>query len=328
MRLLIVGFGNVGQNLARLLSSERDETAKRVKDKIRVVGIIDSKTQLIDSSGIDLRLSIKRKEQNGSVGRERRADFKEVLERCDPDAVIELTNTNPVDGEPGFTHIREAIVSGRDVVTTNKGPIALYFQALRELASRNNVRLKFSGTVGAGTPILEFGKMCATGDDILSIKGILNSTSNYVLSLMETYNISLNKAIVQARRLGYAEADSSMDISGKDSMLKLVIIVNYLLGKRITPADVKTEGIEKIGVERVRDALKRRKRIRLVASTEKGYRVCPEELEALDPLCVSGPLISLSLQCRYSGTKYIIGQGAGGIATAVAVLRDVISLMV
>ncbi len=321
MRLLIVGFGNVGRSLARLISKEEEYSGK-----IRVVCIADSKTQIVSNSGLDLADVIRRKEERGTVGDERRVELKELIERCDPDTVVELTNTNPVDGEPGFSHIRDAIVSGRDVVTANKGPIAIGFHALRELALRNRVQLRYSGTVGAGTPILDFGKTCSRGDKIMSIKGILNSTSNYVLSLMESKGVNMREAIDAARKEGYAEADVTMDISGRDSALKLVIIANHLLGTRITPEEVKTTGIEHIELNAIRKALKKGKRIRLVANAGSDYTVSPQELDESDPLCVSGPMNSFCIKCKYSGEKYVIGKGAGGMETAVAVLRDILSI--
>lgn len=321
MRLLIVGFGNVGRSLAKLISEEEEYSGK-----IRVVCIADSKTQIVSNSGLDLTDVIRRKEERGTVGDESRAELKELIERCDPDIVVELTNTNPLDGEPGFSHIRDAIVSGRDVVTTNKGPIAIGFHALKELALRNRVQLRYSGTVGAGTPILDFGKTCSIGDKIVSIRGILNSTSNYVLSLMESKGLSMREAIDTARKEGYAEADVSMDISGKDSALKLVIIANHLLGTRITPEEVKTTGIEHIDLNAIKKALKKGKRIRLVANAGNDYTVSPQELDQSDALCVSGPMNSFCIECKYSGEKYIVGKGAGGKETAVAVLRDILSI--
>jgi homoserine dehydrogenase len=326
LRILIVGFGNVGQSLAKLLIRKRGEMKKGKIPEIKVVGILDSKTQVIESEGVNIASALKRKEINGQVGIERRSDFNEILDSSDPDVVVELTRTNPVDGEPGFTHIKEALIARKDVVTANKGPIALGFHALRELASRNSVQLRFSGTVGAGTPILEFGKICATGDEILSLRAILNSTSNYILTMMERNNLNLEEALALSKERGYAEADSRMDISGKDTALKLVIVVNYLLGKRITLDEIYVKGIENIDNSSIRNAIGKKKRIRLVASSGKRYEVKPTELDVSDPLCVYGPMSAIHLRCRFSGDKYLVGPGAGGTETAIAVLRDILYL--
>src|SRR5881628_4210616 len=134
----------------------------------------------------------------------------------DAETVIELTPTNIIDGEPGKSHIITAMKSGKNVITVNKGPLALEFPSLMELAEYNRIAFRFSGTVGGGTPILEFAKRCLKGDRIASFKGILNGTTNYILSKMGE-GLTYEMALLDAAKKGYAESNPSLDVDGFDA---------------------------------------------------------------------------------------------------------------
>ena len=161
--------------------------------------------------------------------------------------------------------MKAAFESRKHVVTCNKGPLAIAYYALHELARHNGVQLRFSGAVGGGTPVLDFGKTCSMGDQLIGIRGILNGTCNYILTRMEQQGVSFDEALEGAKNAGYAEADPSLDIDGYDSAVKLVITANHLLLSKAGIKDVKVGGIRGISREEVLKTRKEGKAIRLIA---------------------------------------------------------------
>lgn len=326
MRLILVGIGNVGQSLIKLLLANRERLIASHGLNPKVVCIIDSKSQIIDEKGVNLEYVLKRKASTGLVGEIRNAPTEEIITEVEAEVVIETTPTNHKSGEPALTHIVKAFTSKKSVITTNKGPLAIAFSALNELARHNGVFFKFSGTVGAGTPILDFGMACAKGDSIKSIEGILNSTSNYILTMMERDRLTFKQALATAKREGYAESDPTLDIMGYDTAMKLVILSNCLLNRKVTLRDVKIHGIENISLEEINEAKKRNKSVRLIARADDELTVAPMLINSYDPLCVSGPYNALRFVCENSGEKILIGKGAGGIETAASIIRDLIDI--
>jgi homoserine dehydrogenase len=216
--------------------------------------------------------------------------------------------------------------SGKHIITVNKGPLALAFPSLIELANYNGVMLRFSGTVGGGTPILEFAKRCLKGDRMMSFKGILNGTTNYILSKMEE-GMTFESALDDARHKGYAEAQPSLDIDGYDAAAKLVIMANWIMSMKVTMKDVNRVGIREIKLSDIQRARKRGNAIKLIAMCDnKHLNVEPTEVSKMDPICVNGTLNAVTFSSEHSGQQTIIGRGAGGMETASAVLRDLIEI--
>ncbi len=326
MRLALVGFGVVGRSFARLLQLKEGELGSVFGLSPKVVCVIDRHTYAEDENGLQIRRFLKTKETTGVVGRSKEDSSVDIIKRTDADVLIESTPTNLKSGEPGFSHIKAAFQSGKSVVTVNKGPLALGFRSLMELARHNNVHFRFSGAVGGGTPILDFGKACSKGDTIKRITGILNSTSNFILTLMERDRLSFSSALKFAQREGYAEANPSLDVDGYDAAVKLVIVVNYLTSRSLTIRDVKISGIRDTSVKAVERAHQVGKAVRLIASADGSYSVSPQLLDSIDPLCVSGAFNAVKFSCEYSGDKVIVGKGAGGMETASSILRDLIEI--
>jgi homoserine dehydrogenase len=327
MRIVLGGFGVVAQSLCRLLLSKEQDLAVSFGMVPRVVGIIDRESALISDQGINLRSALKAKAKTGRVGKPRgRRTTAEIIKDVDGDVLVESTPTNFRTGEPGLSHIRAAFQSKKSVVATNKGPLAVAFRALMELAHHNGVYFRFSGVVGGGTPVLDFGRSCARGDIITGIMGILNSTSNFVLTAMERDGLSFDQAVSLAQKEGYAETDPSLDVDGYDSAVKLVIMANFLLGRNVGMRDVSITGIRGVTPEALKEARKRGMAIRLVAQVDHSLKVSPLELSTTDPLCISGPFNAVKFLCENSGEKIIVGKGAGGIETASSILRDLIEI--
>ncbi|MCX8191193.1 MAG: homoserine dehydrogenase, partial [Nitrososphaerales archaeon] len=246
-------------------------------------------------------------------------------EDVEADVVIEATPTNIKDGEPALSHIIKAIRMGMHVISTNKGPFALAFPIIHELAEHNGVQLRFSGTVGGGTPILQFAKKCLRGDEIISIRGVLNGTTNYILTRMEE-GYPFDQALKEAQRLGIAETDPSLDIDGIDSAAKLVILANWVMKRRVTLKDVLIKGLREVNREDLITLLKQGKTIRLIASANDKIEVSPTQISLDDPLNIKGTLNAVTFSSKYAGDETIIGRGAGGLETASAVLRDLIDI--
>jgi homoserine dehydrogenase len=330
LRLIIVGFGVVGQSFAKLILSRAADLYSTYGVNPRVVACVDKKGAVVCPSGIDLQKLLDIKKIKGTVVDYRSEGSKsldyDIVEQTDSDVLLELTSTNLQDGEPGISNIISAMRSGKHVITANKGPLALAFPSLLELANYNDVMLRFSGTVGGGTPILEFAKRCLKGDRILSFKGILNGTTNYILTRMEE-GLSFENALKDAKEKGIAEANPELDIEGYDAAAKVSIIANWVMGMKKTIHDVESTGIAEVTLERIGEARKRNNSLKLVGMTEnKKLLVGPVEVSKLDPICVNGTLNAVTFSSEHSGQQTIIGRGAGGMETASAVLRDLIEI--
>ncbi len=327
MRIILCGFGVVGQSLVKLFDSRSVDLYAKYGLKPRVVGVFDSKGSAIDSSGLDLRKLVETKKKFGSVKNyfktKNNMSGLDMIKNIEADVLIETTASNYEDAEPGMTHIISAMKKGMHVISVNKGPLALAFPSLLELATYNQVMLKFSGTVGGGTPILDYAKDSLRGERIISFAGILNGTTNYILTNMAN-GLSFESALKDAKDKGYVEADESLDLDGLDAAAKLVILANWIMGMKVTMPDIKCTGIRKVTTEDIKKAAKKKCAIKLIASCNKDLEVAPREVSIEDPLCVNGTLNAIAFTSEHSGTQTIIGKGAGGMETASSILRDLL----
>ena len=329
MRIILCGFGVVGQSLVKLFDSRSDNLYANYGLKPRVVGVFDSKGSAVDSSGLDFNKLVDVKKRFGTI--RNYSDTKnnlsgiEILKNIDADVLIETTASNYKDAEPGMTHITTAMKKGMHVISVNKGPLALAFPSLMELATYNQVKFKFSGTVGGGTPILDYAKNSLRGERIISFDGILNGTTNYILSNMAT-GLSFDDALKDAKDKGYVEADESLDLDGLDATAKLVILANWIMGMKVTMPDINCTGIRNVTIEDIKKAAKNNCAVKLIASCNKELVVGPKEVPNDDPLCVNGTLNAIAFTSEHSGTQTIIGKGAGGMETASSILRDLLDI--
>lgn len=320
----------VGQSFVKLLVSHSTDLYNLYGIKPKVVACADNGGIVTCGQGLDLDrlLNVKKKKksvvQYGSS--KSTSEIVDVIENMDAEVVIELTPTNITDGEPGKNHIITAMKSGKNVITVNKGPLALEFPSLIELAEYNRIAFKFSGTVGGGTPILEFAKRCLKGDRIISFEGILNGTTNYILSKMYE-GLNFSQALRDASEKGYAEKDPTLDIDGYDAVAKLVIASNFVMNLKSTIKDVRRTGIRDVQSSQVINERKKGNAIKLIASCNgKNLIVEPKPVSTKDPICVDGILNAITFTCQHSGQQTIIGKGAGGMETASSILRDLIDV--
>ena len=329
MRIILCGFGVVGQSLVKLFESRSEDLYAKYGLKTRVVGVFDSKGSAVDPSGLDLVKLVESKKKFGSVKNysKTKNDIPglDMIKNLDADVLIETTASNYKDAEPGMTHITTAMKKGMHVISINKGPLALAFPSLIELATYNQVMLKFSGTVGGGTPIIDYAKDSLRGERITSFAGILNGTTNYILTNMAN-GLSFESALKDAKEKGYVEADESLDLDGLDAAAKLVILANWIMGMKVTMPDIKCTGIRKVTTDDIKKAAKKNCAIKLLASCDKELEVGPKEGVREYPLCFNGTLNAIAFTSEHSGTQTIIGKGAGGMETASSILRDLLDI--
>ncbi|RLF37542.1 MAG: homoserine dehydrogenase [Thermoplasmata archaeon] len=332
-----IGFGTVGQGLTEILLEKKDMLAKKFDFHYSVVAISDiMKGSVYDENGLDMR-KILELVKNGKKLDEypsgvKGMDALETIKNTNADTIVEVTFTNVKTGEPALTHIKTALQCGKHVVSTNKGPVVKQAIDLIKLARENNVYYGFEGVVLAGTPAINLFEYCLAGNHISGFKGILNGTTNYILTMMEE-DMSYDEALKKAQELGYAEADPTGDVEGLDALGKVVILTNVVLGKNITWEDVERKGITDITEEDIEEAKKEKKRWKLIGSSEiqkdgsVKARVWPEKLQLNDPLAgVMGATNALTYYTDELGPVTVIGPGAGRRETGFALLIDLLNI--
>ena len=249
IKLVVVGFGVIGKGLAKTLSEKAGKIKRKHNLDFKVVAICEKDGCLVDEGGIKLDdvLAKGLKEQPGWSS-ERTLD---AIKRVESDIVVELTPGNAKTGEPGLSHMKAALSAGKHVVTSNKAPLAVAYSELMELAGGKKLDIGFEATCGGAIPIINAAKYGLHANSITSIYGILNGTTNFILTKMANEGVSQEAALAEAQELGLAEPDPSYDISGLDTAQKLVILGNALLDEGMKLSDVKITGIKGVTSEAV-----------------------------------------------------------------------------
>lgn len=336
MRILFVGFGTVGQGLAELLIEKEVLLARQFDMEFEVVGIADAiKGYAYDPDGLDLRAALELVRSDTPLSALNAGGFSgdalEMIQTAAADVMLEATYTDIKTGEPATSHIRQALKSGMHVATTNKGPVALHYRELADLALENGVRFLFEGTVMSGTPVLNLVRETLAGSELNEIKGILNGTTNYILTRMET-GLSYEEALKKAQELGYAEAVPDADVLGWDALAKVTILSKVVFDAERDPFDYPCEGITGISADAIADAGKRGKRFKLIGRVwrEEGTvqaAVAPEEVDLSHPLAgVMGASNALTFVTDTLGEVTIVGPGAGRRETGFSLLNDLIQI--
>jgi homoserine dehydrogenase len=334
-RLALVGFGAVGQGLAQLLRDHGDRLAQRYGLALRLVAVCThSRGSLYNPDGLDPAALLDAITQSGhlrDVSGQANLGVLELIERGAADVLVEASPTNLATGEPATSYIRAAIDRGMHVITANKGPIALHFAELRRAAAAEGVYFGFEGTVMSGTPALRLAWSDLAGCEIAELKGIVNGTTNYILTQMEQGH-DYAAALAEAQRLGYAEADPAGDVEGHDAASKALILANVLMDAGLGLSDVERTGITGVTREMIAEASAAGQRWKLLAHVQREGRhvrasVAPTCLPLGHPLAgVAGVTNALTITTDLLGDVTLIGPGAGGVATGFALLSDVLAL--
>ena len=322
-RIAIIGFGVIGRGFAEALLQKK-KYLKELGVDLSVIAVCEVDGSLVNEKGIDLKKALKGELKKQSDWDSIKAPA--VIDKHKPDIVLELTPGNVKDGEPGLGHIRKALGSGINVVTSNKAPLALNYSELMSLAEDNNVKLKFEATVGGAIPIINLYRNSLKINEIRSIYGILNGTSNFVLSKMDEEAIGLDDAVKEAQELGIAESDPGYDIDGIDTAVKVAILANSLMNQKVSFRDIKVKGIRDVTPEAIELARKQGYSIKLIGDVGN-LEVSPRLVPKGDPLDVSGSLNAVMLDTDMARDITIVGRGAGAIETASSLLSDVLEIV-
>ncbi|MEJ2736929.1 MAG: homoserine dehydrogenase [Anaerolineae bacterium] len=251
---------------------------------------------------------------------------------CDCGLMLEASPANLTDGQPGLGCIEEALARGMHVVTANKAPLVLAFPHLMDLARACGVQLRFDATVAGGLPAVNLGQRDLAAAHIYRMEGVLNLTTNYILTRMADDGLSYEEALGDAQAAGHAETDPSLDVEGWDAANKLVILAHSVLGYPATLDDVSVEGILGVAAEMPSLSAAGRKRLKLVAVAEEegdGYRlsVQPTWLEEKHPLAQLGPKqMGIVYHSDISGVLSAAIVEETPVPTAFAMLRDVVGI--
>ena len=252
----------------------------------------------------------------------------DVLDAVEYDCLMEATPTNIIDAEPALSLTLKAFKAGTDVVTSNKGHLALKFREVVSEAEKNNVEFKYEASVGGAMPIINFTKETLSSCGIKSIVGILNGTTNYILSRMASEGSSYDITLKESQELGIAETDPTQDVEGIDAACKTVILANSLLGIDATYSDVDVEGISNITSQAMDLARKEGYLIKLIAEVSKDkLQVSPRLVKKGSAYDLSGTLNMATVRTDLAGDVSVIGLGAGSLETASAMLTDLISIL-
>ncbi|RNB86903.1 homoserine dehydrogenase [Brevibacillus fluminis] len=338
-KIALLGFGVVGQGLAEILLEKEMELAEKEGFAAKVVAVSDLlKGSLYHPDGLDIKRLLDVVQETGKLagypdqdGLVRGWNSFETIRQSNADTIVEMTYTDVKTGQPAIDHCRAAFESGKHVVMSNKGPVSLAYRELSELARRNGVRWCFEGTVMSGTPTLRMPLTTLAGNEIGEVRGILNGTTNYMLTKMEE-GMSYYEALAEAQALGFAEADPTSDVEGYDAQYKLTILANIVMGMPIGRDEVEREGITHLTHADIAWAKENGKRWKLLAKAAKkdGKLIAKVGLEALpltDPLAsVQGAQNAITYACDLAGPITIIGAGAGKKETGFSILIDLLNI--
>jgi homoserine dehydrogenase len=318
MKLAILGMGAVGRGILEVLDGK--------ELGLTVTGLADSKSGLMDRDGIHIEEVLAAKRERGFCG-DKYISATDIVEQADYDVLVEVTPTDARTGEPATGFIKAAIGRGKHVVTSNKGPVALHHAVLQSMARKHGVAFRYEATVGGAIPIMHTLEHGLAGNRVLAVFGILNGTCNFILTRMAAENLTYDQALLEAREMGYAEADPTYDVKGIDAAIKLVILSNTIWKRNVKLDDVGITGIDMLTTDALRLAEEQHCTIRLIAEAvpERGIlRVAPRVLPKNHPLVVDGSLNAITLETDMAGEITLIGKGAGSRETASAIIGDVL----
>ncbi len=315
IRIGMIGAGVVGQGILRLLETNAASIHARLGTslEVRKVAVRDIKKTRFAKMPLSALT----------------ADPMEVIRDPNIDVVVEVMG----GVEPAFQYVRAAIEQGHSVVTANKALLAEHGNELIELAEKRGVDLYFEAAVAGGVPVIRVLREALASDQVIALRGIVNGTSNYILSQMSMHGLDFKDALKQAQDAGYAEADPTLDVSGGDASHKLTLLTMLAFGVRVRTEQIQVHGIDQVGkadIEFARKfgyAIKPLALARYNATQELELRVGPMLISKDSPLAhVHGALNAVYIEGKTLGPCLLSGQGAGALPTATSVVSDIIDV--
>ncbi len=310
IHIAVLGYGTIGSGVVEVLNTNGESISKRAGDQINIKYVLDKK----DFPGDPIMEKLVH-------------DVNIIFE--DPEIKIVVEAMGGV--EPAYTFVKKALLSGRSVVTSNKELVAKHGAELLDLAKARDVNFLFEASVGGGIPIIRPLNQSLTADEIVEITGILNGTTNYILTKMSEDGTDFDTALATAQRMGYAERNPAADVEGHDSCRKIAILSSLAFGMQVDFEDIYTEGITKITDADIKYAKAMGARIKLFASSIRGTdskvyaMVAPVLIKANHPLySVNDVFNGIFVRGNVIGDVMFYGSGAGKLPTASAVVADVV----
>lgn len=334
MDIILTGFGNVGQGLAHILRDKARDLRDRFNFTPRVVAVITrSHGALYHKDGLDITALMESATRGNlsdypsAAGLLRDLEPARLIYDFPADVMVEASPSDFETAEPALGYCYAALNSGKHIVLANKGPIALDYVGLKRAADRARRNVLYEATVMAGTPVLRTALEGLAGCTITRVRGILNGTTNYILTQMQNGS-SYADALAQAQSLGYAETDPSADVDGIDAAGKLAILSAVLFGASGGLENINITGITGITRDNVLMASEANERWKLIAeATPDGAKVYPARVSQTDPLAnVSGATNAITFTTDLMGDVTVIGAGAGRKETGAAILSDLLAL--
>jgi homoserine dehydrogenase len=333
-KLAFIGFGNVGRSLAELLLRKQAELEKDYDITFSVTAISTGKHgRAVDPEGLDLPKvleALKTGESLGQFNKKKVTDSLDLLKKSEADVLFENTPVNHKTGQPAVDHVRAALELGMHVATANKGTVVHGYRELTQLAESKDRKFFFESTVMDGAPIFSLFRGALPAARLLSFRGVLNSTTNIILTRMEEGD-SFDAAVKHCQDIGIAETDPSADVDGWDAAIKVAALVTVLMGIPLKPADVEREGIRDITPKMIASARAANSRYKLVCSAERDgdgvkARVAPELVPYTSPMFnMEGSSSIVEFKTDVLGELSIVETNPGPQTTAYGLLADFIN---
>jgi homoserine dehydrogenase len=336
VRIVVCGFGRVGRSFARLVDAKR-VLAERVHGlTLELVGVGELAGSLHRPGGLPAAETATAFEAAGGFAGhpDLRPGWRglDLLREVEADVLVETTPTDIRTGEPALAHVRLALGRGIHVASANKGPFIHHYRELRDLAARRGVALKLSAAAAAALPTLDVAQVCLAGTEILAIEGVLNGTSNFILTRMRA-GVAYAEALAEAQRLGIAEPDPTLDVEGHDTANKLALIANIAMDADLGPGDVGRAGITGLDARAVAAAAAAGRAYRLVGRAARDgdgrvrAQVAPEALAPDHPLAsVDGAEKAITYTTDTMHRVTVMGGKSDPRGAAAALLKDVLNI--
>lgn len=312
MKIAVMGYGTIGSGVVEVLRINKEKIAKRAGEPVEVKYILD----LREFPGDPMEDAIVH-------------DYQTIAN--DPEIGIVVETMGGV--EPAYTFVKVMLEAGKQVTTSNKNLVAAKGAELIKIAREHGVNFQFEASVGGGIPIIRPLNKCLTADEIEEITGILNGTTNYMLTKMTDEGADFDEVLKDAQAKGYAEKNPTADIEGHDPCRKIAILTSLVAGKQIDFEDIHCEGITKITAVDIKYAKAMNRSIKLLASSKKvgdsySCLVAPYMLKSTHPLCgVNGVFNGIFVRGNVLGDAMFYGSGAGKLPTASAVVADIVDMV-
>lgn len=333
-KIVLSGLGNVGREFIRLIYENREAIKQKYDLELVIAGILGSKGCIYRDEGLDLKLLY-----NLGIGSNAILKYKDITD-CkfsqtplfEGDTFVEASHTDIETGEPGLSLALQAINSGMNIVFLSKGALVTSFKTITKAAKESKVLIKYSGATAAALPTMDIGEYSLAGSNILSIRGVLNGTTNYVLTEMHEKGISYEEAVQSLKDKGISEKDMDLDIKGIDSACKLLLLSNSLMGTNFSLKNIDICGIQFVTQDQVKKAREQGKVIKLLCkvSNEEGKveaRVYPGEVSSSEILYnINGANKGVVFNTDSMGEVSVLGGASNPRGAAAAALKDVINM--